>query len=328
MTFARAHGRPPGIVVAGVALSAGGLLLAGARASGGVERSVGLLAATMGFAGALVALVAWYVVASRGVPGRRLAQAGAASGIVAIVVALIGGAAQDGTLRLDRFGAAYFDAEIIGEGFPLLLRGMWNTLRLALAAEIISLTLGVALSSLALAGSRIARRTATVYVDVVRGLPIVVLTMLIYGGLPYLGVVPSGFAAAVAILGMNSGAYAAEIFRAGIQSVPRGQTEAARSLGFPHAQAMGSVVLPQAARNVIPPLVSDFIALLKDTAIVLSLIGLTLREADIFNRARGLAAATFSPTPYVLAAVFYLAMTIPLARVVGMLERRARARYA
>lgn len=327
-SFARASGRPTTAVLAGVILTAASCALALGRATGLAGAPVGRWAATLGSVGVLVSLAAWYQVASLSLPGRRAAKTAVAFGVLAVLVAILGGAARDGTFDLGAFGAAFLDARILRDALPTLIGGVWNTLRLAIVAEVLALALGITISSLAISRSRVGRIAAIAYVDIVRGLPIVVLTGLIYGGLPYLGVALQPFVGAVVILGLNSGAYSAEIFRAGIQSVPRGQIEAARSLGMPYAPTMSSVVLPQAARNVLPPLVSDFIALLKDTAVVLFLIGFTFASADLFGRARGIVSSTFSPTPYVLAALFYLAMTMPLARVVGALERRARAGYA
>lgn len=327
-SFARARGRPPTLVAIGVTGAGIASVAAVARTTGLLDPRHGSSVVGLAIAATVACLIGWYRVAAASLPGRRAAKAGAAFGAAAGVLALIGGAAHDGTFDLGAFGTAFLNADVLAGSLPVLLGGVWNTLRLAVVAEILALVLGITISSLAISGSRLGRAVAISYVDVVRGLPILVLTALIYGGLPYLGVVLQPFLGAVVILGMNSGAYSAEIFRAGIQSVPRGQAEAARSLGMPYAQMMGWVVLPQAARNVVPPLVSDFIALLKDTAIVLSLIGFTFASADLFGRARGIVSSTFSPTPYVLAALFYLAMTMPLARLVGALEKRARTAYA
>lgn len=324
--FARAHGRPPGLVVAGSMLGAGGLMLAGARASGVSGQRWGLVAVVVAAGGAGASLIGWYLIAARSLAGRRLAYVGAITGIAGVLLAVVGGAAADGALRFDRLGR-FVEGAVLADAFPVLLRGVWNTLRLAVAAEVLALAIGLFVATLSIARRRSARWASIVYVDAVRGMPIVVLTFLIYAGLPEVGIRFSPFVGAMVILGLNAGAYLAEIFRAGIQSVPRGQTEAARSLGMPHAQTMTSIVIPQAARSVLPPLVSEFIALLKDTAIVMALVGTTISSVDIFNAARGEAASTFSPAPYVLAAIFYLAITIPLARVVGVLEKRARAGY-
>ncbi|MEO7803417.1 MAG: amino acid ABC transporter permease, partial [Actinomycetota bacterium] len=129
------------------------------------------------------------------------------------------------------------------------------------------------------------------------------------------------FPAGVIGLTLNSAAYVAEIFRAGIQSVDRGQTEAARSLGMPHATTMIYVVIPQAVRRVIPPLMNEFIALLKDSSLV-AVLGATIAERELLKVARDGAAAFVSATPYVMASISYLLMTIPLTALVGRLEKR------
>ena len=183
-------------------------------------------------------------------------------------------------------------------------------------------------ATFALSPRKSMRYPAVAYVDLIRGLPLVVLAFLVHFGLPNLGITLGDFVSPVVILTINASAYCAEIFRAGIQSLPKGQTDAARSLGMPESTTMLFVVIPQAVRSVIPPLVSEFIALIKDTAVVIAIIGFTDASRDLFGAARAAASSTFSPTPYVSAAIVYLIVTVPLARIVGKLERRVRARLA
>lgn len=284
--------------------------------------------AILGFAGIAAALAAMYIVSSRGAPGTTLAKRALAASSLALVGGFVAGAIASGTLQPERFVDQYFNREILAQLPGDLGRGMVNTLKLAVVAQGLAMLLGLIAATFMLSPRRSLRYPAIIYVDVIRGLPLVVLTFLIHFGLPNVGITLGGFASPVIILALNAGAYIAEIFRAGIQSLPRGQMDAARSLGMPYSVAMTSVIIPQASRAVIPPLVSEFIALIKDTAIVIALIGFTVATRDVFGAARQAASSTFSPTPYIAAAVAYLLITIPLARSVGRLERRLRAGIA
>ena len=126
------------------------------------------------------------------------------------------------------------------------------------------------------------------------------------------------------ILGLNAGAYTAEIFRAGIQSLERGQMEAARSLGMSYGKAMRYVILPQAFRRVIPPLTNEFIILIKDTSLIV-ILGLTSGQRELFAVGRDLYSETFNATPYIASAIGYLAVTLPMIRYVTSLEKRLRS---
>jgi ABC-type amino acid transport system permease subunit len=126
------------------------------------------------------------------------------------------------------------------------------------------------------------------------------------------------------VFALNTGAYAAEVFRAGIQSIERGQMEAARSLGMSYVQAMRYAIVPQAVRRVIPPLMNEFVILIKDTALVV-VLGLVESEYDIFTTAREGASATFNATFFTVAAIAYLIVTLPLIRLVNAAEKRLRS---
>jgi polar amino acid transport system permease protein len=123
------------------------------------------------------------------------------------------------------------------------------------------------------------------------------------------------------VFALNTGAYAAEVFRAGIESIERSQMEAARSLGMTYGQAMRFAIIPQAVRRVIPPLMNEFVILIKDTSLII-VLGLTADELDILSFARQLFASTFNSTPFVAAAAGYLAVTLPLIRIVNAVEAR------
>jgi polar amino acid transport system permease protein len=287
--------------------------------------TLGDLAVPLGLLGLSAGLVGRYQALAHGLPGQRMATRAAALGFISAVVAFFMGAHQAGTLRLDRFGRAYLDLEILKALPAGLLRGLRNTLGAAALAEVLAIVIGLVIALLAISPRKRTRYPAVVYTDMVRGLPLLVLTSLVFFGTTKIGLRLEPFHAIVISLAINASAYCAEIFRAGIQAIPAGQMEAARSLGMPHILAMQYIVVPQAVRQVIPPLVSEFIALIKDTAIVFFIVGFTARTADVFGVARTAAASTFSPTPYLAAAITYLIFTVPLARLVGKLEHRMRS---
>ena len=164
---------------------------------------------------------------------------------------------------------------------------------------------------------RVLSGKATTNVNIVRGTPLFLQIYIAFFGLPLAGVQIPSFPLGVIVLFMNSGAYLCEIFRAGIQSIPNGQFEASRSLGMNGAQTMFYVIIPQTIRRVIPTMTSEFILLYKDTS-MLAAVGVM----EVVMYAKTIVAATGSITPYIVAAFFYLIITLPLAKVVGNLENR------
>lgn len=207
--------------------------------------------------------------------------------------------------------------KILWESMPYLLRGMWITIKLAVVSEVCILILGLLLSLVRISKVRVFRFLAAVYIDVVRGIPLILQIVIIYFGLGHLGLNLDRFTAGVLALTVCYAAYEAEIFRSGIESIDKGQMEAARSLGMGYMKSMRYVILPQAVRRVIPPLSNEFIALLKDTALV-SVIAL----AEVFQRGRELMGTLASVTPLVGVAICYLMLTIPLMRLVQYIEKR------
>jgi glutamine transport system permease protein len=205
------------------------------------------------------------------------------------------------------------------------LRGMRNTLVLAFAGEMGGIVIGLILGVLTLSERRSVRAPARIYINFFRGTPLIwqLLTgyfLLLFG----FGLRMSAFTVAVIVFALNTGAYAAEVFRAGIQSIERGQFEAARSLGMSYVQAMRYAILPQAVRRVIPPLMNEFVILIKDTALVI-VLGLVESQYDIFTTAREGQAATFNATFFTVAAIAYLVVTLPLIRLVNAVEKRLRS---
>ena len=213
-----------------------------------------------------------------------------------------------------------FDLSIIRKTFWFFLRGVWLTARLALLSLGLGLPIGLLLALMRVQSSRLIAAPAAVYVEVMRGTPLLVQILFIYFVLPYFGVYLPAFTSGVIALTLNSAAYISEIFRAGILSIDAGQMEAARSLGMTYSQAMQKIILPQTFRRVVPPLTNEAIALLKDSSLV-SVIGLT----ELARTGQELASRYAAPlTIWPVVAVFYLLLTFPLTRVAEYLERRWR----
>jgi polar amino acid transport system permease protein len=216
----------------------------------------------------------------------------------------------------------FADLEGYGGAF---VRGAINTLKLAFGGELGGIVIGLVLGVLTLSSRRVVRAPARIYINFFRGTPLIwqLITgyfVLLFG----FGIHLDAFVVAVLIFALNTGAYAAEVFRAGIQSIERGQMEAARSVGMSYLQAMRYAIVPQAVRRVIPPLMNEFVILIKDTALV-SVLGLTLNNSDIFTLAREGQSATFNATFFTVAAIAYLVVTLPLIGLVNAAEKRLRS---
>jgi polar amino acid transport system permease protein len=222
----------------------------------------------------------------------------------------------------------FLDWKAIGEVLPKMFAvGLPNTLVLAVTSGVIGTVLGMLLALMGISRNAAARWIARVYTDILRGLP-PVLTILVIG----LGFGPiikqltgstSPYPLAIAALSLMSAAYIGEIFRSGIQSVDKGQLEATRALGFGYGPAMRLVVVPQGVRRVLPALVNQFIALIKESSLLFTL-GLVAAEREIFQIGKDAASNSGNLSPYVAAAIFYLALTIPLTHFVNWIDRRLR----
>jgi His/Glu/Gln/Arg/opine family amino acid ABC transporter permease subunit len=224
-----------------------------------------------------------------------------------------------------RFAFHFLNFERLDGYLGAFLTGAKNTIVLAAAGEAGGIVLGLALAVLALSSIRAVRAPARMYINFFRGTPLVWQLstgyfLLLFG----FGIRLSPFVVAMLIFALNTAAYAAEVFRAGIQSIERGQMEAARSLGMSYVQAMRYAIVPQAVRRVIPPLMNEFVILIKDTSLILAL-SLTASELDLYNLAREGYSDTFNSTFFVAAAVGYLAITLPLIGLVNAVERRLRS---
>lgn len=238
-----------------------------------------------------------------------------------------GGAAAAPKSTLTQLKDAFLNWDLYKQAIPDLLRtGLPNTLILTFCASVIGLVLGMLLAVAGISRSRWLRWPARIYTDVFRGLPEVVVILIIglgfgpvVGGLTGNNPYPLGIAA----LGLMAAAYVGEIFRSGIQSVEAGQLEASRALGFSYPVAMRLVVIPQGVRRVLPALVNQFISLLKASSLVYFL-GLIASQRELFQVGRDLNAQTGNLSPLVAAGLFYLMLTIPLTHLVNYIDDRLR----
>jgi polar amino acid transport system permease protein len=202
--------------------------------------------------------------------------------------------------------------------YPLLLQGLVYTFALSVAALPLGMLLGLAIAVLYSFRHRWLNIALLVYIDLFRSFPVVVLLVLIFFGLPFLGLTLGGFTAAVLAIVLNNSGYYGEIFRAGILSIPQGQSDAARALGFKPLHLVFHIVLPQAIRNVMAPLASNSLELVKTTPIA-ALVALP----ELLRSARVAQEQTYNPTPLTAAAVIFFVMLYPFARWVARLERQA-----
>jgi polar amino acid transport system permease protein len=217
---------------------------------------------------------------------------------------------------MDRLIDQFFNIEIMIAAWPTIMRGLGMTVLICLAVVPLGLAGGMATALASTSRRRWLRWLAVGFVDFFRAIPPLVLLIFVYAGLPFAGVRLSPFTAVVIAFLLNNSAYYGEVFRAGILSVAEGQTEAARSTGLTHAQAMMHVVLPQAVRNVLPDLISNTVEVVKLTSLasVVSL-GELLHAADL---ARSI---TYNASPITLAALVYLVLLWPLVRLVSRWQR-------
>jgi len=226
-----------------------------------------------------------------------------------------------------RVHQSFFDWGVARSSFPLVLSGLWLNIRILLVAEVVVLVVGLALAVARTTRGPLLfplRALATVYTDLFRGLPLIVALFLIGFGLPALSL--QGIPTSATVLGaiaiiLTYSAYVGEVFRAGIETVHPSQRLAARSLGLSYRQSLRLVVLPQAVRRVVPPLLNDFVALQKDVGLV-SVLGVS----DAIQNAHIAESATFNFTPYVLAGLMFIALAVPTGRFADVVARRARRR--
>jgi polar amino acid transport system permease protein len=218
------------------------------------------------------------------------------------------------------FAFAFLNWDILRQAWPILLQGLGQTLLLSLVVVPVGLLGGLLLALGSRAPGRWLRRTAATWTDLFRALPPLVLLIFVYAGLPFAGVELTPWTAVALAFFLNTGAYYGEVLRAGLDSVPAGQAEAARALGLRPWQVMGLVVLPQAVRNVLPDLVSNTLEVVKLTSIA-SVVGLP----ELLFQARQAQAVTYNATPIIAAAVAYFVILWPVVRLLSRLENKAMA---
>jgi polar amino acid transport system permease protein len=227
----------------------------------------------------------------------------------------------------DSIGDAFFDTAVIRELFPeLLTTALKNTVIYTLCAFAFGIVLGLVLALMRLSQVAAYRALATVYIEFFRGVPALLVLIAFGYGIPVAlnTELPGGVLGTITVaLGLVAAAYIAETFRAGIQAVPKGQMEAARSLGMSHARAMVSIVIPQAFRIILPPLTNELIILTKDSSLVY-LLGVTLPTRELAKFGRDALNQYVSMTPILIAGLAYLLITVPL----GILVRRLEAQQA
>lgn len=212
------------------------------------------------------------------------------------------------------------DWNIIVHYFPFLLSGALLTLKISVLSLVLGLAFGLTAALCKIAHNPLLRWPAIFYIWLIRSTPLLVQLFIIYFGFPQIGIDLGPFLSGVLGLAMNVGAYNAETIRGGIISVPKGQTEAARSLGMSSTQAMRRIVLPQALRIIIPPLGNNFVILIKDTSLVS-----TITVVELTLTAQRLIGSTYKPFEmYVMAAVLYAVLTSAASMLLVWMERRTR----
>jgi len=227
----------------------------------------------------------------------------------------------------NRLAEAFFRLDVARGMFPEAITvALRNTIVYTLLAFVFGLVVGLVLALMRLSSVGPYRWFATAYVELFRGLPALLVLFMVGYGIPLAfpdREIPGGVYGSVTVgLGVTAAAYMAETIRAGIQAVPKGQLEAARTLGMSHGRAMRSIVLPQAFRIVIPPLTNEIILLTKDTSLAY-VLGVTATTIELTKYAGDALNTRVNPTPLVVAGLLYLAITLPLSQVVRWLERRA-----
>lgn len=214
------------------------------------------------------------------------------------------------------------DFSFLQKYYGFFIDGTSITLFLSFFGVALGVMLGVILALMKLSKNILLKSFSTAYIELVRGTPLLVQLYIIYYGLPrLLGVDFGDITLGIVAISLNSAAYVAEIIRAGILSIDKGQMEAARSLGMPHNMAMRNIIIPQAFKNILPALGNEFIVLIKESSIV-SVVGIH----DLMYNADTVRGNTYLPfEPLIIAALIYFVITFILSKLLSLLERRMRA---
>ncbi|MCX4879897.1 MULTISPECIES: amino acid ABC transporter permease [unclassified Streptomyces] len=253
---------------------------------------------------------------------RSLSRAAQYAVFVAAVIAFAVGA------DWGRLKNQFAQWDIARQMFPdVITLALKNTVLYTVSGFVFALVLGLVVALMRLSSVAPYRWVAGVYIEIFRGLPALLIFIFIGVAIPLAfpgtEIIGGTYGKAAIALGLVGAAYLAETFRAGIQAVPKGQTEAARSLGFSPARTMISIIIPQAFRIILPPLTNEFVILFKDSSLVL-LLGVTLEERELSKYGRDLASTTANSTPILVAGLCYLLVTVPLGFVVRRMETKAQ----
>ena len=211
----------------------------------------------------------------------------------------------------------FFNSEVMWASMPALLRGLGNTLILSFFSIVFGAALGLFVCLLRLYAPRVVRAIAIGYIDLFRAMPMLVILILIYYALPFLGIRLSSWTSAILAFALVMSAYSAEVFRAGIEGVPRGQFEASAALGLPFLLTLRRVILPQAMRAIVPPMTGNCVSMFKDTS-----LASTVALPELLNEATNSQALHANPSPLIMAAIIYVIFLWPMVRLVSVLEQR------
>jgi polar amino acid transport system permease protein len=221
------------------------------------------------------------------------------------------------------FVDTFFNSDVMISAFPQLLRGLWMTIALGVVSIVIGVSAGLVVSLIRLYAPKPIRLLMVGYIDIMRAMPMLVVLILIYYALPFVGISFSAWWSAILGFSIVLAAYSAEVFRSGIESVPRGQFEAAAALGIPFLITLYKVVLPQAIRIVIPPTTSNCVSMFKDTS-----LASTVALPELLKEGQNAQGFYANPSPLIMAALIYIILLWPMVRLVSVLEKRFKSEQA
>ncbi|MBB3381404.1 MULTISPECIES: amino acid ABC transporter permease [unclassified Rhizobium] len=215
------------------------------------------------------------------------------------------------------FVDTFLNSDVMISAFPQLLRGLWMTIALGVVSILIGVTGGLVISLIRLYAPKPLQLLTIAYIDIMRAMPMLVVLILIYYALPFVGISFSAWWSAILGFSIVLAAYSAEVFRSGIESVPRGQFEAAAALGIPFLITLYKVVLPQAVRIVIPPTTSNCVSMFKDTS-----LASTVALPELLKEGQNAQGFYANPSPLIMAALIYIILLWPMVRLVSVLEKK------
>jgi len=215
------------------------------------------------------------------------------------------------------FVDTFLNSDVMISAFPQLMRGLWMTIALGVVSILIGVTGGLVISLIRLYAPKPLQLLTVAYIDIMRAMPMLVVLILIYYALPFVGISFSAWWSAILGFSIVLAAYSAEVFRSGIESVPRGQFEAAAALGIPFLITLYKVVLPQAVRIVIPPTTSNCVSMFKDTS-----LASTVALPELLKEGQNAQGFYANPSPLIMAALIYIILLWPMVRLVSILEKK------